>query len=88
MPQSPIKNLHCKLKPAPPRSSPVYMPFLISVQAALRVIGRALDILGGIGILREYPIEKMIRDLLTFLHGDGTDSLNLLRAAQTLDEPA
>jgi alkylation response protein AidB-like acyl-CoA dehydrogenase len=46
------------------------------------------DILGGIGILRDYPIEKMMRDLITFLHGDGTDSLNLLRAAQTLDEPA
>jgi len=61
---------------------------VFSDKAALRVIGRALDILGGIGILRDYPVEKMIRDLLTFLHGDGTDSLNLLRAAQTLDEPA
>ena len=25
---------------------------------------------------------------VTFLHGDGTDSMTLLRAAQTLDEPA
>ncbi len=61
---------------------------VFSDKAALRVIGRALDVLGGVGILRDYPIEKMIRDLLTFLHGDGTDSLNLLRAAQTLDDPA
>ena len=61
---------------------------VFSDQASLRVIGRALDILGGVGILRDYPVEKMIRDLLTFLHGDGTDSLNLLRAAQTLDDPA
>ncbi len=61
---------------------------VFSDQVALRTIGRATDILGGIGILRDYPIEKMMRDLLTFLHGDGTDSLNLLRAAQTLDEPA
>ncbi|MFC1798297.1 acyl-CoA dehydrogenase family protein [Thermodesulfobacteriota bacterium] len=61
---------------------------VFSDQASLRVIGKALDILGGVGILRDYPVEKMIRDLLTFLHGDGTDSLNLLRAAQTLDDPA
>lgn len=61
---------------------------VFSDKAALRVIGKALDVLGGIGILRDYPVEKMIRDLLTFLHGDGTDSLNLLRAARTLDDPA
>ncbi len=57
-------------------------------QVALKTIGFATDILGGIGIMKDTPVEKMIRDLLTFLHGDGTDSMTLLRAAQTLDEPA
>ncbi|MFC1491162.1 acyl-CoA dehydrogenase family protein [Nitrospinota bacterium] len=57
-------------------------------QVALRTIGFATDILGGIGIMKDVPVEKMIRDLITFLHGDGTDSLTLLRAAQTLDDPA
>ena len=46
------------------------------------------DILGGSGIMRDFPAEKIIRDILTFLHGDGTDSLTLLRIAQTLDDPA
>ncbi len=57
-------------------------------QVALKTIGLATDILGGIGIMKETPTEKMFRDLLTFLHGDGTDSITLLRAAQTLDERA
>lgn len=57
-------------------------------QMAVKTIALATDILGGIGIMRETPTEKMIRDLITFLHGDGTDSITLLRAAQTLDEPA
>lgn len=61
---------------------------VFSDQMALKTIGFATDILGGIGIMKETPTEKMMRDLLTFLHGDGTDSMTLLRAAQTLDEPA
>ncbi len=60
---------------------------VFSDQMALKTIALATDILGGIGIMKDNPVEKMIRDLLTFLHGDGTDSLTLLRAAQTLDEP-
>ncbi len=40
------------------------------------------------GIMRGSPSEKIVRDILTFLHGDGTDSAALLQAAGTLDEPA
>ncbi|MBT4432260.1 MAG: acyl-CoA dehydrogenase, partial [Nitrospinaceae bacterium] len=60
---------------------------VFSDQMALKTIALATDVLGGIGIMKDNPVEKMIRDLITFLHGDGTDSLTLLRAAQTLDEP-
>ena len=60
---------------------------VFSDQVAMKAIYLATDILGGIGIMKESPSEKMIRDLITFLHGDGTDSMTLLRAAQTLDEP-
>ncbi len=61
---------------------------VFSDDMALKTIRLATDILGGIGIMKDTPSEKMIRDLLTFLHGDGTDSMTLLRAGQTLDEPA
>ena len=60
---------------------------VFSDQVAMKTIYLATDILAGIGIMKESPSEKMIRDLITFLHGDGTDSMTLLRAAQTMDQP-
>lgn len=57
-------------------------------QMATRTAQLALDILGGIGIMKESPSEKMIRDLMAFQHGDGTDSATHLHAATTLDQPA
>ena len=61
---------------------------VFSDKMGLKSIELATDILGGSGIMRDFPAEKIIRDILTFLHGDGTDSLTLLRTAQTLDDPA
>lgn len=43
-----------------------------------------LEILGGAGIMRDHPMEKLIRDGLTFLHGDGTNSLTKLRVVPLL----
>ncbi|OGL61581.1 MAG: hypothetical protein A3J27_04580 [Candidatus Tectomicrobia bacterium RIFCSPLOWO2_12_FULL_69_37] len=60
---------------------------VFSDQVAMKAIYLATDILGGMGVMKESPSEKMIRDLITFLHGDGTDSLNMLRAAMTMDQP-
>ncbi|HVR33039.1 MAG TPA: acyl-CoA dehydrogenase family protein [Acidimicrobiia bacterium] len=59
-----------------------------SDQMATRTAQLALDILGGIGVMKESPSEKMIRDLMAFQHGDGTDSANHLQAATTFDQPA
>ena len=43
-----------------------------------------LEIMGGAGIMRDNPMEKLIRDGLTFLHGDGTNSLTKLRVVPLL----
>lgn len=61
---------------------------VFSDQVAIRTVQLALDILGGIGIMKESPSEKMIRDLMAFQHGDGTDSATHLQVAPTLDQPA
>ena len=61
---------------------------VFSDKVGLKTIELGLDILGGMGIMRDSPSEKIVRDLLTFLHGDGTDSATLLEAANTLDNPA
>ncbi len=61
---------------------------VFSDKVGLKTIELALDVLGGTGIMRDSPSEKIVRDILTFLHGDGTDSSALLQAAATLGEPA
>ncbi len=44
----------------------------------------ALDVMGGVGIMRDHPMEKFLRDGITWLHASGTNSLNKLRVASTL----
>jgi alkylation response protein AidB-like acyl-CoA dehydrogenase len=46
----------------------------------MKVMTLAMDVVASSAIMRDHPLEKLIRDGLTFLHGDGTSSLNRLRA--------
>lgn len=55
-------------------------------RAAVGVMLGALDVTGGNGVMKEFPLERFCRDLLTSLHSDGTESLNLLRSARGLAE--
>ena len=42
----------------------------------------------GLGFAHDLVFHYLFRDILTFLHGDGTDSATLLEAANTLESPA
>lgn len=55
-------------------------------RAAVQVMLGALDVTGGNGAMKEFPLERFCRDVLTSLHSDGTGSLNLLRSARELAE--
>ncbi len=55
-------------------------------RAAVGVMLGALDVTGGNGVMKEFPLERFCRDVLTSLHSDGTESLNLLRSARELAE--
>jgi len=57
---------------------------IFACDCVVKVILLGLDVLGGSGIMRDHPMEKLVRDGLTFLHGDGTNSINKLRAASLL----
>ncbi len=48
-------------------------------EVIIRVIMLGLDIVASAGIMRDHPMEKLVRDGLTFLHGSATASLNKLR---------
>jgi alkylation response protein AidB-like acyl-CoA dehydrogenase len=55
-------------------------------RAAVQVMLGALDVTGGNGVMKAFPLERFCRDVLTSLHSDGTGSLNLLRTARGLAE--
>jgi len=55
-------------------------------RAVVQVMLGALDVTGGNGIMKDFPLERFCRDVLTSLHSDGTESLNLLRSARMLAE--
>jgi alkylation response protein AidB-like acyl-CoA dehydrogenase len=51
---------------------------------SIDVATKAVDIHGGLGIDRDLPIEKYLRDAFSTLHGLGTPEISLLRGAPTL----
>jgi alkylation response protein AidB-like acyl-CoA dehydrogenase len=59
---------------------------IFACDCGIKAITLGLDILGGLGIMRDHPMEKLVRDTLTFLHGDGTNSLNKLRVVPLLSQ--
>jgi len=50
----------------------------------IRVMLLGMDVVASASIMRDHPLEKLIRDGLTFLHGDGTVSMNKLRVLPML----
>ena len=48
---------------------------LFASEAALRVTERAIRVLGGAGIMREYGVGRQHRDALVYLFGEGTSDI-------------
>ncbi len=69
-----------------PKFDTVKSPYsrIFSRDNLTRVILLALDVMGGVNIMRDHPLEKLIRDGLTFLHASGTNSLTKLKVATAL----
>jgi alkylation response protein AidB-like acyl-CoA dehydrogenase len=57
---------------------------IFACDCMVKCILMGLEVLGGAGIMRDHPMEKLVRDGLTFLHGDGTNSLTKLRVVPLL----
>lgn len=51
-------------------------------ETALKVAIQAVEIFGGYGIMRDGPVEKCVRDALTFLHSDRTNQVHRLCISQ------
>jgi alkylation response protein AidB-like acyl-CoA dehydrogenase len=53
-------------------------------EAAMRVIDSSIQVLGGNGYSREYPVERMLRDAKLCEIGEGTSEIQRLVLARSL----
>ena len=60
------------------------MAKLFSAQAANRIVGQALDLFGGYGYSKEYPVEKFYRDAKIGTIYEGTSNMQLQTIAKSL----
>ncbi len=58
---------------------------LVASETALRVSEQAIRILGGAGIMREYPVGRFHRDALVYVIGEGTSEIQRNIIARDLD---
>ena len=68
----------------PPRPELAVASKVTSTQAAFEVASEALQIFGGNGLSREYPIEKILRDARASMIEDGCNHVLSLAAAEKL----
>ncbi len=66
----------------PPTASKVK---LVASECALRVTEAAIRILGGAGIMREYPVGRFHRDALVYVIGEGTSEIQRNIIARSLE---
>ncbi len=75
----------CRLKDAgEPYADTAAKAKLFASEAAMRVTYSAIQILGGYGFCREYPLERMYRDAKLCTIGEGTSEIQRLVIARNL----
>ena len=55
-----------------------------SSEIAERVASKAIEIHGGVGITKDYPVEKLYRDATMFLHMDGTVDITKFKIVKSM----
>ncbi len=60
------------------------MSKLFAGETAVKVTGDAMQILGGNGFTREYPVERMARDARIYTIFEGTSEIQRLVIARTI----
>ena len=60
------------------------MSKLFAGETAVRVTGEAMQILGGNGFTREYPVERMARDAKIYTIFEGTSEIQRLVIARSI----
>ena len=69
---------------APSRRSLAYMAKLHAGEMVFRVARSAVELHGGLGVMRHAGIDRYLRDATLFLHLDGTNDIHRLKVATEL----
>jgi alkylation response protein AidB-like acyl-CoA dehydrogenase len=69
---------------APHRRSLTFMAKVAAAEMAFDVARQAVEIHGGLGVMREAGVERLLRDATLFLHLDGTNDIHRFRIVQEL----
>jgi butyryl-CoA dehydrogenase len=67
-----------------PYSKEAAMGKLLASECAMRVTYEAIQIYGGMGYSREYPVERMWRDAKLCVIGEGTSEIQRLIIARNI----
>jgi alkylation response protein AidB-like acyl-CoA dehydrogenase len=60
------------------------MAKLYATEAASRAADASLQVLGGYGYLRDYPVERIVRDVRLMQIGEGTSEIQRIVIARDL----
>ena len=60
------------------------LPKAMASEAAWKIATWTLEIHGGHGYMKEFGVEKLVRDAAAFLHSDGTNRIMFLSAANSM----
>ena len=63
------------------------MAKLFASEAAVQIANEALQIHGGYGFMKDYPVEKFYRDIKLCTIGEGTSEIQTLVIARQLLSP-
>jgi alkylation response protein AidB-like acyl-CoA dehydrogenase len=72
----------CRQKTFDPKHASLSKIF--ASEESVEVCKQALELWGATGYMRKNPVEKLLRDALSFLHSDGTNDVLSLKAANYL----
>jgi butyryl-CoA dehydrogenase len=59
---------------------------LFASEVAMRVAHKAIQVMGGVGYTREYPVERIMRDAKLCEIGEGTSEIQRMIIARNLDQ--
>ena len=59
---------------------------VFAAESSVKIVQEAFELWAATGYMKKNPIEKLLRDAVSFIHSDGTNDVLLLKASRLLGE--